>query len=315
MTMRPYSNDLRERIVAAVDRGEHSLRQLAGLFAVSLSCIVRLLQRRRASGSVAPKPHGGGTPPKIDAPALERLRELLRDQPDATLAELRDRLGIPCSIMAIDRALRRAGITRKKKTLRADRQDDPDVQAQRKEFTQRLSEVEPEHLVFVDEMGATTGMTRTHGRSPAGTRVYASAPGSWHNVTLIAALRPSEVGATLALEGATDQQAFRTYVHEVLVPTIQPGDVVVWDHLSVHEDAEVIAALEAAGARVEPLPPYSPDLSPIEEMFSKIKELLRTLAARTVIAVMEGLGIALKLITPSDIQGWFQDRAAYANQT
>jgi transposase len=313
--MRPYSNDLRERIVAAVDRGEHSLRQLADLFAVSLSCIVRLLQRRRDSGSVVPKPHGGGTQPKIDAPALERLRELLRAQPDATLAELRDRLGLPCSIMAIDRALRRAGITRKQKTLRADRQDDPDVQAQRDTFMQRLSQVDPEHLVFVDEMGANTAMTRTHGRSPAGTRVYASAPGAWKNVTLIAAVRPSEVGATLAFEGATDQQAFRTYVHEVLVPQVEAGDVVVWDNLNVHQDAEVIAALEAVGARVEPLPPYSPDLSPIEEMFSKIKELLRTLGARTVTAVMDALGIALRLITPSDIQGWFQDRAAYANQT
>jgi len=313
--MRPYSNDLRERIVAAVDRGEHSLRQLAVLFTVSLSCIVRLLQRRRDSGSVAPKPHGGGPQPKIDAQALERLGELLRDQPDATLAELRDGLGIPCSLMAIDRALRRAGITRKKKTLRADRQDDSDVQAQRDALTQRLSQVEPNHLVFVDEMGANTAMARTHGRSPAGTRVYGSAPGSWKNVTLIAALRPSEVGATLAFEGATDQQAFRTYVQEVLVPEIQTGDVVVWDNLSVHQDEEVIAALEAAGARVEPLPPYSPDLSPIEEMFSKVKELLRTLAARTVTTVMEALGIALKLVTPSDIQGWFQDRAAYANQT
>jgi transposase len=313
--MRPYSNDLRERIVAAVDRGEHSLRQLASLFTVSLSCIVRLLQRRRDAGSVAPKPHGGGRKPKIDTQALERLRALLRDQPDATLAELRERLGIPCSLMAIDRALRRARITRKKKTLRADRRDDPDVQAQRNAFTQRLAQVEPEHLVFVDEMGATTAMTRTHGRSPAGARVEARAPGSWKNVTLIAALRPSAVGAPLAFEGATDQQAFRTYVHEVLVPEIRPGDVVVWDQLSVHQDKEVIAELEAAGARVEPLPPYSPDLSPIEEMFSKVKELLRTLAARTVTTVMEAMGIALKLVAPSDIQGWFQDRAAYANQT
>jgi hypothetical protein len=93
-------------------------------------------------------------------------------------------------------------------------------------------------------------MTRTYGRSPAGTRVYGSVPGSWQNVTLIAAVRPSEVGAALAFEGATDQPAFRTYVQEVLVPTIRAGDVVVWDNLSVHQDAEVIAALEAAGARV-----------------------------------------------------------------
>jgi transposase len=310
--MRPYSQDLRERIVAAVDRGEHSLRQIAALFAVSLSCVVRLLQRRREAGSVAPKPHGRGAKPKIEGPDLERLRDLVCDQPDATLAELRDRLGIDCSIMAIDRALRRAGITRKKKTLRADRQDDPDVQAERDAFTQRLSQVESDHLIFVDEMGANTAMTRRYGRSPLGTRVYGSAPGSWKNVTLIAALRPSEVGATLAFEGAANQQAFRTYIREVLLPEIRPGDVVVWDNLRIHQDAEVLAELEAAGARVEPLPVDSPDLSPIEEMFSKVKELLRTLAARTVSAVMAALGIALKLVSPSDIQGWFHDRASYA---
>ncbi len=158
-------------------------------------------------------------------------------------------------------------------------------------------------------------MIHTHGRSPTGTREYASARGAWQNVTFIAALRPSAVGATVAFEDATDQQALRTYVEEVLVPEIQPGDVMVWDNLSVHADAEVIAALKAAGALVEPIPPYSPKLSPIEEMFSRIKERLRTLAARTVTAVMEALGIALKLITPSDIQGWFQYQAAYAAQT
>ena len=184
--MRAYSNDLRERIIAAVDGGDHSLRQLATLFAVSLSCIVRLLQRRRDAGSLAPKPHGGGRKPTIDDQAPERLGELVGEQPDATL---RDRLGIPCSLMAIDRALRRAGMTRKKKALRADRQDDPDVQAQRDGFQQRLSEVEPEHLAFVDDMGATTAMTRRYGRSPAGLRVHDSSPGSWTKVTLITALR------------------------------------------------------------------------------------------------------------------------------
>src|SRR3954469_10128754 len=96
--MRPYSNDLRERIVAAVARGEQSLRQIARLFSVSLSCIVRLLQRQRRTGSVQPKPHGGVPPRKLDAAAEARLRQLVQDQPDATLAELRDRLGIRCSL-------------------------------------------------------------------------------------------------------------------------------------------------------------------------------------------------------------------------
>src|SRR5262249_32731112 len=114
-TMRAYSNDLRERLVAAVDRGELSLRQIARLFSVSLSCLVRLLQRRWRTGSIQPQPHAGGPTPKLDADALRRLRELVREQPDATLAELHDRLGVPCHLATVARALHRQRITRKKK--------------------------------------------------------------------------------------------------------------------------------------------------------------------------------------------------------
>src|SRR5262249_25989300 len=145
--MRPYSIDLRERIVAAIDRGEHSLRQIAHIFSVNLSFLVRLLQRRRATGSVQPKRHGGGPTPKLDPAALPRLPALVPQQPDATLTELRDRLGIPCHIATIARALRRLRITRKKKTLHAQERDRPEVQAQRVAFTEKLAEVDPDHLV------------------------------------------------------------------------------------------------------------------------------------------------------------------------
>jgi transposase len=310
--MRPYSDDLRERIVRAIDRGEHSLRQIAHLFSVSLSFLVRLLQRRRATGSTHPKPHGGGPTPRLDAPAQQRLLDLVRDQPDATLAELRDRLGIACSLMTIARVLRRHRITRKKKTVHAEERDTPRVQALRADFDQAMAGVDPRHLIFVDETGATTAMTRTYGRAPAGERVQATAPGAWQSVTFIAALRPTAVVAPFVFEGATDTLAFQTYVEGVLVPELQPGDVVVWDNLAAHKNAQVIQAIEAAGARVQPLPPYSPDKTPIEEMFSKTKEYLRAAAARTTDAVMGVLGEALQQITPQDIRGWFHDRCAYA---
>jgi transposase len=310
--MRAYSNDLRERIAAAVDRGDHSLRQLARLFSVSLSFLVRLLQRRRQTGSIRPRPHRGGPIPKLDAAAVRRLLDLVRDQPDATLTELRDQLGVPCHIATIARVLRRHRITRKKKTMHAQERDRPDVQGQRAAFTTRLADVDPEHLVFVDEFGVTTAMTRRYGRAPAGERVEATAPGQWQNVTLIAGLRPTEVVAPLVFEGATDGAAFGTYVEAVLVPTLRPEDVVVWDNLQPHRNAQAIAAVEATGARVEPLPVYSPDLTPIEEMGSKVKEFLRSVGARTTDTVMAAVGKALGHITPSDIAGWFQDRAAYA---
>jgi transposase len=312
-TMRAYSNDLRERIVAAVERGEYSIRQIADLFSVSLSCVVRLLQRQRRTGSVQPQPHGGVPTRKLDAAAEARLLELVKAQPDATLAELRDRLGIPCCLMTIAGALARHHITRKKKTQHAQEQQTPRVQRKRKAFQKKVAAaVDPEHLVFVDEAGATTAMTRTHGRAPRGERVQATVPGAWQNVTLIAGMRLSGVVAPIALPGAVDRAVFETYVQEALVPELQEGDVVIFDNLQPHKNPAVIAAIEAVGARVEPLPVYSPDLTPIEEMFSKTKGSLRTVAARTTNRVITAMGEALGDVTQRDILGWFHHRCAYA---
>jgi transposase len=310
--MRPYSNDLRERIVAAVARGDHSLRQIAALFSVSLSCVVRLLQHQRRTGSVQPKPHAGVPPRKLDAAADARLLELVHAQPDATLAELRDRLGIPCCLMTVARALQRHKMTRKKKTLHAQEREAPRVQAHRHAFQKKLASVDPADLVFVDETGANTSLTRTHGRAPQGERVRATTPGAWTNVTLIAGLRTSGIVAPRAWEGATDQALFHTYVEQALVPELRAGDVVVWDNLPPHKNPAVIKAIEAVGARVEPLPVYSPDLTPIEEMFSKTKAYLRTVAARTIDTVIVAMGQALDRVTQGDILGWFHDRCAYA---
>lgn len=310
--MRPYSADLRQRIVAAIARGEHSLRQIAHVFSVSLSFLVRLQQRQRRDGTIHPKPHAGGPTPRLDDQACQRLLQLVHQQPDATLAELRDRLGISCGIMTIARALRRHGIRRKKKTRHAQERDNPEVQEQRAAFDRKMAGVERGRLLFVDETGTTTNMTRTYGRARGGERLEASVPQQWTTLTLIAGLRSTEVLAPFAFEGATDTAAFQTYVEKVLVPQVRVGDVVVWDNLQAHKNAEVVAAIEAAGGRVERLPPYSPDKSPIEEMFSKVKASLRTAAARTTERVVDALGEALKQITPSDIYGWFQDRCAYA---
>jgi transposase len=310
--MRAYSTDLRERILSAVERGKGSLRELADLFVVSLSTIARLLRHYRASGSLLPKPHGGGPRPLLDADACQRLRDFVREQPDATLAELQERLGIPCSPSTLCRTLQRLGLSRKKKTLHADEQDTPAVQAKRADFEDRMAGVDPAHLIFVDEMGANTAMTRRYGRAPIGERVVGSAPGEWENVTLIAGLRPLGVVAPFAFEGATDQEAFQTYVDNVLVPVLRPGDVVVWDNLKPHKNSHVLAAVQATGARVEPLPPYSPDETPIEEMFSKVKTYLRNVAARTKDTILQALGDALNWVTPKDSLGWFHDRAAYA---
>ena len=132
------------------------------------------------------------------------------------------------------------------------------------------------------------------------------------SITLTCGLRLSGVTAALAFPGATNTDMFEGYVADVLVPELKPGDVVVWDNLKPHQSDEAVEAVEGAGARVVPLPPWSPDLAPIEEMVSKVKNAMRSAAGRTTAAVYAAVGSALQDVTPDEIAGWFRDRAAYA---
>jgi len=305
--MRPYSSDLRERVAAAVDDGEGSQRDIAATSRVSLSFVSRLLRRRRDAGTLAPEPHGGSPPPSLGPEDRRRLDELIREQPDATPEPLRQRGGFRCSLTTIWRALRGRRLTRKKKALHASERDRPDVQQERRSFRREVMRIEPERLIFVDETGVTTAMTPAYAWAPRGERAVAAAPASWDSVTVIAALGLDGVRAPLAFPGATDTAAFETYVEQVLVPELRAGDVVVLDNLKPHKAPGVAAAIERAGARVLPLPPYSPDYTPIEEMYSKVKAFLRRVAARTGGDLYDAIGEALKQVTPQDIVGWFQE--------
>ena len=180
--------------------------------------------------------------------------------------------------------------------------------ALRAAWREEFATVDPNRLVFVDETGASTTMDRTHGRCASGKRVDGPVPhGHWKVTTLTAAVRLDGVpsSACLAFDGATDSVWFQTYVERCLVPTLRPGDIVVMDNLACHKAAEVARLIEEAGATVRFLPAYSPDLNPIEKLFSKLKSALRSAAARTVEQVIEAMGEALRAIRLSDIQGWF----------
>lgn len=190
------------------------------------------------------------------------------------------------------------------------------MKAARTNWQAEFARVDPSRLVFLDESGATTAMTRRYGRAPAGTRIDAAVPhGHWKVVTLTAAVRLGGVGACLAFDGATDTASFETYVRDCLVPTLRPGDVVIMDNLACHKTVEVERLIRSAEATVRYLPPYSPDLNPIEPLFSKLKEHLRALAARTVETVIGALGSGLQAITPLDIFGWFTHCGYRYNQS
>ena len=255
-----YSQDLRKRIIATVERGEGSLRQIAQRFLVSLSFVTRLLHHYRTTGSLEPKPHGGGRPPALGPAQLKRLRALIRKKPDATLEELRRGLGVDCSTMAIVRALQKLKITRKKKVLHAQERDTPEGQQKRRDFLAAIAGIDPrDRLVFVDESGAKTSMTRTHGRAPVGERVHGAVPGHWDSVTLICGL------AALGGDGAGGVP--RGHGHG-RVPELrragagarscEPEDVVIWDNLKPHKAQAVVAAVEQAGARGHPAAAVEP---------------------------------------------------------
>jgi transposase len=312
IVMGPYSKDLRERVAAAVDHGEGSQREIARTFRVSLTFVFRLLRRRRDAGTLDPKPHGGCPPPTLGPDELQRLAGLIRECPDATLEQLRQRGDFRCSLTTVWRALRRLGLTRKKKSLHADERDRPDVRKKRRSFRRGVKRVEPERLIFVDETGVTTEMTPAYAWAPRGERADASAPASWESVTVIAALGLDGVRAPLMFPGSTNAATFESYIEHVLVPELDTGDVVVFDNLSAHLGPAVAEAIEGAGASVLRLPPYSPDFTPIEEMFSKVKEFLRRVAARVKGDLYEAIGEALREVTDQDIIGWFQNAGLYA---
>jgi transposase len=164
---------------------------------------------------------------------------------------------------------------------------------------------DPARLIFLDESGAKTNLTRLCGRALKGERVHASTPhGHWQTTTMISSIRLDGSTACMALDGTTDTESFRAYVAEVLVPTLQSGDIVVMDNLSPHKSDSTLALITSAGAQVLFLPAYSPDLNPIEKMWSKVKGLLRGAEARTPADLITAIGQALAKVTAQDALGW-----------
>jgi transposase len=169
--------------------------------------------------------------------------------------------------------------------------------------------LEAEQLVFVDEMGTNTSLAPLYAWSRRGERALASVPRNWGaNVTLLASMSLRGMGPCLAVEGSTTTAVFEAYLEQVLTPSLGPGQVVVMDNLSSHKGSRVRELLEERGCELIYLPPYCPDLNPIEEAFAKIKALVRRAGARTCEALMEAIGRALDALTASDARGFFEHR-------
>ncbi len=171
-----------------------------------------------------------------------------------------------------------------------------------------MPNLDPAHLVFLDETWTKTNMTRLYGRAPVGQRLVDHVPhGPWKTSTFLAALRMDGLTAPVVFDGALNGEIFLVYVRDHLVPTLRPGDVVVMDNLSSHKVQGVREAIEAAGARVEYLPPYSPDLNPIEQVFAKLKALLRKYGERTVEALWNRIGDLIAAFTPDECRNYLRN--------
>lgn len=303
-SMRPYSQDLRHRIVRAVDQGIPRT-EIIKTFAVSRSTIKRYLKLRRETGDVKPKAIPG-RPSKKGVALCIGLLPQLKAHPDATLVEhcqfWRATHGVQVSSATMSHAITRLNWTRKKKTIRASEQNE----AERAAWREQAKALDARNLVFIDECGSNIALTCVYARSPKGDRVYGSVPRNRRaNITLLASLSLQGMGEAFILEGSADSVVFELYIEQILAPSLRAGQLVILDNLNTHTGEKVRQAVEARGCQLLFLPPYSPDLSPIEEAFSKLKAVLRRVGARTPEALQEAIGQALLTITAHDALGWF----------
>jgi transposase len=182
----------------------------------------------------------------------------------------------------------------------------PDIQMARAHWGEALAHVAHGRFLFIDESGAKTNMTRLYGRGPRGARVYDHVPnGRWQTTTIIAAVGRNGPQAPWVIDGPMDGDAFLVWAQYVLAPTLESTDIVVMDNLSVHKNTQARAAIEATGAMIWDLPAYSPDLNPIEKMWSKVKAYLRKVKARDIESLYEAIGQAMAQVSMQDIQNWF----------
>src|SRR3984893_8404024 len=299
-----YSLDLRERVVRFVEAGR-SRHAAAAHFQVSVSFVVNLMKAYIASGRLAPKPSGGRRHAKLE-PHRAFLLACVVAKNDITMLESRPNSSPPPARRPNpprSRVGSSATAIASKKTLLASEQDRPDIKEAREAWIttrQPRMRLEPHRLVFLDETGTTTKMTRLRGRCLKGQRLRSKAPfGHWMTQTFIAGLRCHGLTAPFVVDAPMNRRIFETYVETARAPTLEKGDVVIMDKLSAHKSPAAEMAIRAKGAWILFLPPYSPDLNPIEMAFAKLKAHLRARAIRTIDALWQALGQTCELFEPA----------------
>lgn len=305
--MRAYSGDLRKRVVRAVIDDGMSASAAARRFGIGRSTAILWVQRYRREGTLAPGPIGRPRGMKV-APYQDFIMEKMKDT-DTTLdilqAALWDEYGVYASRTLLHRFIRDEGLTYKK-TVHASEQERPDVALARWLWRRALPELEASQLVFIDETWFRTDMTPLRGWAMRGERLMAKAPGGhWKTTTLVAGLTTDGVIAPVVLDGPMNGDAFIAWIEQFLAPALQPGQIVIMDNLPAHKIAAVAGAIEAVEAELLYLPPYSPDLNPIEMSFAQIKAKVRRGNRRTVADLWDEIGAAVQIVTPQHAKNYF----------
>lgn len=313
VVMKAYSLDFRQKIVDSYFNEDTSQRKVAKRFDVALSFVEKLLKQRRETNDIAPKPHGGGRTPKLNTQQLSLVVALVEADNDATLEELcqqlEEKATITISRSTMGRVLQQLKLTRKKKTLHATEAGTPRIQQARLDYWQRIREIDPEDLVFIDESGINLAMTRLYARSPQGERAIGDRPQQrGQNVSIVDALTLHGPIAVTTILGAMDGLTFTAYLICRVIPNLWKGACLVLDNSSTHrENEDIKAALESVGAQIIYLSPYSPDFSPIEPFWSKVKAILNSIGARTYEALKDGIKSAYNQVSLEDIRNWFSN--------
>ena len=300
---RSLSVDLRRRVVGAIEGGL-SCRAAAERFGVSASSAIRWRAMERREGDLAPKRQGGDRhSQRIEAHA-GLILSAVAARSDITLSELREQLrerGVAVAIGTLWRFFKRRKITRKKVGPCRRTAPQRGERGPREAWFEGQLDLDPTRIVFIDETAANTKMARLYGRAPRGERRRAAVPhGHWKTTTFTASLRHDRIAAPMVLDGPMNGEAFLAYVEQALVPELRPRDIVIMDNLPAHKVLGVKQAIEAAGASLRYLPPYSPDFNPIEMAFAKLKALLRAAAARTIPDLWQAIADALRRFSPQE---------------
>ena len=306
---KPYSMDPRERVVAAVLTGGLSCNQAAKQFGVGISTAINWMKRPCETGSVTPGKVGGYRPKSISGEHEVWLLQRIKDGEFTLRGLVREfaEQGLKVDYRSVWEFVHAEKLSFKKGMVAGER-DRTDVARQRAQWIKYQDRIEAERLVFIDETWTKTNMAPLRGWAPRGERLIAKVPhGHWNTMTFLAALRHDRIDASWLLPGPIDGESFQAYIGKVLLPTLRPGDIVIMDNLGSHKGKAVRQLIRAAGAKLLFLPKYSPDLNPIEQVFAKLKHLLRKAAARTLEAVCEEIGQILGTFSPQECAHYFQN--------